>query len=75
MDFFPQFFLFGGVFRFNHALREDAQFLSRELALAREFKRKPENARLFRARQVLDLFNDAGCCHAVTIIGNWASFK
>jgi hypothetical protein len=34
-----------------------------------------KHARLFRARQMLDFFNDAGSCHAATIMDNAASFK
>jgi len=75
MDFFPQFFDFGGVFGFNHALRENAQFFSRKLALTREFKSKMEHARLFCTRQVFDFFNDICRCHVQIIAENGIVFK
>ena len=75
MDFIPQLSCFGGIFGIGHALGECGQFFPGQLALPREFKSELNHPRLFHPRQMLDLFNDTGCCHDATIPAAAAAFK
>ena len=56
-----------GSLESSHSLGQSGQFFAGQLALARQFKGKLEHARLFRARQMFDFFDDGCGGHGKTI--------
>jgi hypothetical protein len=75
MDFISQLLGFGGVVGIRHARRESRQLVTGQLAFARQLKGKLNHLRLFGARQLLDFFNDARCCHGATLPDDAAAFN
>ena len=75
MDFPAQLLRFGRIVGIRHALCEFGQLVAGQLTIARQLKSEPEHKRLFRARQLLDLFDDAACCHGVPIADGAVAFK
>ena len=70
IDFIPQLLDFGWIVGINHALGQLGQLFAGQLAFARQFNRKLDHARLFRARQLLDFFNDGCGCHGKIVAPN-----
>lgn len=75
MDLFPQLLRLGGIVGIRHALRHFGQFVPWRLTFARQLKSKLDYARLFCARQLLDLFDDAAGGHKATILDGITAFK
>jgi hypothetical protein len=74
-NFFLQSVGFRGVFCLNHSPGQFAQFFSGELAFARKFYGKLDDARLFFRRQSFDFFDDRCGCHNWIIAGYLDSSK
>jgi hypothetical protein len=73
--FLPQPFRLGGVLGIRHALREFGQPVAGQLTPARQFKRKPDHARLLRAWQLFGFFDDAASRPASILVDEVAAFK
>ena len=75
VDFLSQLLRFDRLIGFRHALREFRQLVTGQLTFARQFKSEPDHTRLFPARQLLDFFEDAACCHGAIILYGAVAFK
>ena len=63
------------VFRFNHSLRQPAQFIGSKRAVPARLSGKFNYPVLFSFRQAFYFFDDFDRCHGVTIGANDVAFK